>query len=695
MDITESVDEVLDPRIQIELENLNDATDDINKLETELDEAQTAFRQLLCETTKRLTEILNKVGNSCVEKARCYYEALEIAREAQIKCQQQAQLFQKASEIHAAAKETVTLAESRFMSHQHEWNFDQAWQDMLNHATLKVMDAENQKAECGREHYRRAVLFHDAEKRLLQLEEKHRRAIIKARPYFEVKTQCDQMLATQKERVEYLQKAIQDAKTNYASSLRRLEEISNQIHQQRRDYDFIANGPREPGVGAELVSPRKTSNYDIEFNQLNGNKIKDITNNQLNKFSRIKDYNNTCQLKEDTEHLGKRSVDGSEATSSQWELELETNSENINNLSLENAVHDHDSKTGSISNLHFYNEENSKSNTFLPELSYNFLQNRDYSTQNLNQSKKLLKNFRTSKNQFINLPLTTRVEEPNTVKNEINNSMIINEHKINFMNNISKSLNNSPIKANVFNLKSAFVGKGLRQSIAKYVPNNVFNFGFSNNKSQSNNDINLSLNLDANTIEKYPSLDDILGDKTDNLEFDKQITNLKYNTRSFTMKEAYDSDLNVAKNLQSTQLSNYSTIHLESKPGLISERSGLQSKSMQLLSSSASTSPVKIKTLTSSPNENSLNRKISGDSNTSSVEKFVKKPLHLKELPLLSLFEKANLLADSKSKSCSMINLADKRNFVLLDDLHLNNIKMSSTERLASLKSNLFFKTAY
>lgn len=25
------------------------------------------------------------------------------------------------------------------MSHQHEWNFDQAWQDMLNHATLKVM----------------------------------------------------------------------------------------------------------------------------------------------------------------------------------------------------------------------------------------------------------------------------------------------------------------------------------------------------------------------------------------------------------------------------------------------------------------------------------------------------------------------------------------------------------------------------
>lgn len=55
-----------------------------------------------------------------------------------MECQKQAQLFQRANEIHAAAKETVALAETRFTSHQHEWKFDQAWQDMLNHATIKV-----------------------------------------------------------------------------------------------------------------------------------------------------------------------------------------------------------------------------------------------------------------------------------------------------------------------------------------------------------------------------------------------------------------------------------------------------------------------------------------------------------------------------------------------------------------------------
>jgi hypothetical protein len=41
-------------------------------------------------------------------------------------------------EFHQAAKETAVLAEQRFLSKQHEWQFDSAWQDMLNHATIKV-----------------------------------------------------------------------------------------------------------------------------------------------------------------------------------------------------------------------------------------------------------------------------------------------------------------------------------------------------------------------------------------------------------------------------------------------------------------------------------------------------------------------------------------------------------------------------
>lgn len=61
----------------------------------------------------------------------------------QLQSQHQAHLFERASEIHATAKETVALAEARFISHKHEWNFDQAWQDMLNHATIQVTKKNN------------------------------------------------------------------------------------------------------------------------------------------------------------------------------------------------------------------------------------------------------------------------------------------------------------------------------------------------------------------------------------------------------------------------------------------------------------------------------------------------------------------------------------------------------------------------
>lgn len=164
---------------------MNSCTDDINKLEIELEvrttdtsescrchnesitdplfrhflsqEANATFRILLNESTRRLKLSAKKLGSS-IEKSRPYHEATEKARVAQIECQKAAAKFQRAngksdcithafgeltsgisvSEIHAAAKETVALAEERFMSNSHEWQFDNAWQEMLNHATLKV-----------------------------------------------------------------------------------------------------------------------------------------------------------------------------------------------------------------------------------------------------------------------------------------------------------------------------------------------------------------------------------------------------------------------------------------------------------------------------------------------------------------------------------------------------------------------------
>ncbi|RZF32859.1 hypothetical protein LSTR_LSTR009974 [Laodelphax striatellus] len=246
-------DDGLDPRIQIELEKLNSATDVINKLEMQLDEANTAFRMLMTESTRRLKASSSRLAASIV-RARPYYEALELSKHAQQECQRAAVKFQRANEIHQAAKETVALAEARFLSKQHEWQFDNAWQEMLNHATIKVTEAENQKSESGREHQKRALLFNAAEQKVQLLEQRLKRSISKSRPYFEEKAQLQTRLDNQKSCISQLEAAVQRAKAEYAASLQRLEQISEEIHRRRKDKSGTATprGPREPGVGAEL-----------------------------------------------------------------------------------------------------------------------------------------------------------------------------------------------------------------------------------------------------------------------------------------------------------------------------------------------------------------------------------------------------------------------------------------------------------
>uniref|UniRef100_A0A336MN88 CSON003195 protein n=1 Tax=Culicoides sonorensis TaxID=179676 RepID=A0A336MN88_CULSO len=255
-------------KIRIELENLNTSTDEINKLEIELEEANATFNILLNESTRRLKLLVKKLGSS-IEKARPYHEAVEAARKAQIECQAAAVKYQRANEIHAAAKETVALAEQRFMSNSHEWQFDNAWQEMLNHATLKVMDAEKNKAESVVEHQRRAAIFNAAEKRVQELEDKYRSSINKSRRYFEEKQVCQDQLETQKGRIQQLQAQLQHCKTTYANSLRKLEQISEDIHRQRGDFHAPPPpGPRQPGVGCD-ISEMKRSNIINLSNKMN------------------------------------------------------------------------------------------------------------------------------------------------------------------------------------------------------------------------------------------------------------------------------------------------------------------------------------------------------------------------------------------------------------------------------------------
>ena len=171
------------------------------------------------------------------------------------------------------------------------------------------MEAENSKAVCAREHHKWTVLFLDAERKVQQLEEKYKKSIIKARPYFDLKDQYDKKIPIQKQRVECLRKSLKAAKSSYSASLQALEEISNQIHQKRRDYgkyllkiyvsnillissfilDLLVNGPREPGLGAELETPEENLNYQDDLQKLTLTRVNSVASSEADFDDRAQD----------------------------------------------------------------------------------------------------------------------------------------------------------------------------------------------------------------------------------------------------------------------------------------------------------------------------------------------------------------------------------------------------------------------
>ncbi|XP_078580894.1 uncharacterized protein LOC144864568 isoform X1 [Branchiostoma floridae x Branchiostoma japonicum] len=260
-------EEELDPRIQEELETLNHAADEINSLELELDDSRAAFRQLLTESTQRLNVLAKKLG-SCVDRARPYYQARREAKEAQIETQKAVQRFDRATSMHNAAKEMVAVAENGLLKEGH--TFDTTWQEMLNHATTKVNEAEKERFVSEIAHQATARKFNESEQRVKMLQKALKRAIVKSSlatrrsllqlnaltqqhqlallPYFEMKAKIQEDLDERKLRVERLEMGVVKHKTEYSLALKNLEEISESIHRQRKER-------RGSGVGAEAGSP--------------------------------------------------------------------------------------------------------------------------------------------------------------------------------------------------------------------------------------------------------------------------------------------------------------------------------------------------------------------------------------------------------------------------------------------------------
>jgi len=244
-------EEELDPRIQSELEKLNAATDGINHLETEFGEAQALFQQMMQDATFQLKSMNQELGKS-VEKSRPYYEALKQARHGHNQLHEAALKFEQAQSRHYNAKKRVSEAERR--STTVAGKLDPALQEMLNQATIEVMEAATASQGAWEIHRAASIEFEQKQKAVQVLFKKINKHIMKSRPYFDMKYKWNKQLEIQKQRLEKIQEGITHSKNAYSDTLRNLEIISDDIHRSREEKRrSLLLGARGEGVGATAL----------------------------------------------------------------------------------------------------------------------------------------------------------------------------------------------------------------------------------------------------------------------------------------------------------------------------------------------------------------------------------------------------------------------------------------------------------
>lgn len=236
----------LDPRVQEELEKLNVTSHVINDLENKLNKTRNQYRTALSDSTTQLNNLLKKLGD-CVNKARPYYIAKQDANAAQLETLQAAVRFERAVSMHAAAREMVSVAEQGMENNGNQTDKgDTAWQEMLNHATVKVNEAEVERLASDVEHKQKMEAFKKAEAHMSSLQKKLKFNIMRSKKYFELKDVMNAQINRLVKAVKEAETQLVEAKQEYSQALKNLESISNSIHETRKSL-----GVRESGVGAE------------------------------------------------------------------------------------------------------------------------------------------------------------------------------------------------------------------------------------------------------------------------------------------------------------------------------------------------------------------------------------------------------------------------------------------------------------
>lgn len=283
--ITESDDHL--PRVQIELDKLNYATEAINNLELELEESKREYVQTMQITEEQLTSLEKKLGN-CVEKSKPYYDSRIELNDAKDKYLKAKNRFETAQELYVAAKNMQMYAEENLENFALNSNMDkETLTKMYEIAVVKVNDTELSKQSSDIEQIEAFKVYEETRIRVEEMEKSLKKSIEKSRVYFDLKSSLFKELRFVFTKIEGLKSCLKEAKSNYQQSLRNLETISTEIHTQRQ-ISGVYPSDKEKSTGKSIDQTENENeieeDFDVYFkNDLDSKVKKEI---ELRHFSR-------------------------------------------------------------------------------------------------------------------------------------------------------------------------------------------------------------------------------------------------------------------------------------------------------------------------------------------------------------------------------------------------------------------------
>eukprot|EP00055_Hartaetosiga_balthica_P012946 m.64500 g.64500 ORF g.64500 m.64500 type:complete len:633 (+) comp8116_c2_seq1:112-2010(+) len=281
--------EEVDPRVEGLLEEMNQASDDINLFEVKYDEVKRAFEETLKKLEHELGKTAKKFGKKTVEKAKHYHIAMARARRALLDTKKSARQFETYLGKYNVVKEELRSVERKA---EELGRIDEEMQEMLNKLTAKMMRASELKRKAEKVHINCTQLFAKRDEERQKLATRFKKSIEKTRPYFKAKVGYDHIINGLRVQLNECAALTKEAKRRSGAALNELSRISEEIHMRRQEEKLAfeeknKNKNAQPSKAQTLegtIDSHRVENIDSRSSSLE--KELEAARNQIEKQER-------------------------------------------------------------------------------------------------------------------------------------------------------------------------------------------------------------------------------------------------------------------------------------------------------------------------------------------------------------------------------------------------------------------------